>query len=270
MQGHASTTLARRALLRAWLALPPAVLLAACGGSPAPTPTAPPAALATPAPTATTAAAPTTPLQPTATAAVATRPATATTAPTAPPATKPVQPTAAPPQAAAQTLPPTPACDDDDDDPTPAQTEGPYFKRSSPERASLLEAGMGGTKLVISGLALSTDCRPIARRPARLLAGRRQRRVRQYRLPLPGPPVHRRRGPLPPGDRRARASTRAGPATSTCGSRFPAGPSSPPSSTSRGRRPTSGTVSSARPWWWPVRDASGGKAGAFDFVLNLK
>jgi protocatechuate 3,4-dioxygenase beta subunit len=166
MEGQPSTRLARRALLRVWLALPPALLLAACAGAAAPSPTAPPAAPTAAAPTATTAAAPTptTPPQPTATTAVATRPATASTVPTAPPATKPAQqPTAAPTQAAAQTLPPTPACDDGDDDPTPAQTEGPYFKRSSPERASLLEPGMGGAKLVISGLALSTDCRPIAR-----------------------------------------------------------------------------------------------------------
>ena len=35
-------------------------------------------------------------------------------------------------------LTPTPGCDDGDDDPTPAQTEGPYFKSSSPQRASLV------------------------------------------------------------------------------------------------------------------------------------
>jgi protocatechuate 3,4-dioxygenase beta subunit len=64
--------------------------------------------------------------------------------------------------AAAGTLAPTPACDDGDD-PTPAQTEGPYFTPNSPERASLLEAGMGGQRLVIAGTVLATDCRPVER-----------------------------------------------------------------------------------------------------------
>lgn len=64
---------------------------------------------------------------------------------------------------AAQTLPLTPECvDDDDDDLTPAQTEGPYFTRNSPERTSLLEPGMAGTKLTLSGYVLSTACQPIA------------------------------------------------------------------------------------------------------------
>jgi hypothetical protein len=56
-------------------------------------------------------------------------------------------------------LDPTPACDDgDDDDPTPAQIEGPYFTPNSPLRASLLESGMGGTVLVLSGQVLTTGC----------------------------------------------------------------------------------------------------------------
>ena len=54
------------------------------------------------------------------------------------------------------------ACDDGDD-PTPSQTEGPYFTPSSPERASLLEAGMGGQRLVVTGTVLATDCRPVGR-----------------------------------------------------------------------------------------------------------
>jgi protocatechuate 3,4-dioxygenase beta subunit len=57
----------------------------------------------------------------------------------------------------------TPACGDDDDEPTVAQTEGPYFTPNSPERASLLESGVTGTRLVISGLVLSTSCQPVAR-----------------------------------------------------------------------------------------------------------
>lgn len=64
---------------------------------------------------------------------------------------------------AAQVLRPTPACDDgDDDEPTLAQTEGPYFTPNSPERASLLEPGLTGTRLTVSGAVLSTACRPIA------------------------------------------------------------------------------------------------------------
>lgn len=47
--------------------------------------------------------------------------------------------------------------------PTPRQTEGPYFKPASPRRTSLLEPGMPGTKVVISGRVLSTDCTPVVR-----------------------------------------------------------------------------------------------------------
>src|SRR5947208_17183017 len=46
--------------------------------------------------------------------------------------------------------------------PTPAQTEGPYFKPGSPMRTSLVEPGMAGTRLALSGRVLSRDCRPIA------------------------------------------------------------------------------------------------------------
>jgi protocatechuate 3,4-dioxygenase beta subunit len=75
--------------------------------------------------------------------------------------------TAAPPATTAAgrgggTLAPTPACDDGDDT-TPAQTEGPYFTPDSPARASLLEAGMGGQRLVVAGTVLTTDCRPVQR-----------------------------------------------------------------------------------------------------------
>jgi protocatechuate 3,4-dioxygenase beta subunit len=65
--------------------------------------------------------------------------------------------------AAATTLTPTPACgDDDDDDPTPRQTEGPYFTPNSPKRTSLLESGMAGTRLVVTGLVLTRGCQPVA------------------------------------------------------------------------------------------------------------
>jgi hypothetical protein len=80
------------------------------------------------------------------------------------PAGDPAGPTAGPTTAAgaAGTLAPTPACDDGDD-PTLAQTEGPYFTPNSPERASLLEAGMGGRRLVVAGTVLTTACRPVRR-----------------------------------------------------------------------------------------------------------
>jgi len=57
------------------------------------------------------------------------------------------------------TLPPTPACVDDDE--TLEQTEGPFFSSGSPQRTSLVEAGLGGTPLVVTGLVLTTDCRPV-------------------------------------------------------------------------------------------------------------
>ena len=47
--------------------------------------------------------------------------------------------------------------------PTPAQTAGPYWKPASPERATLLEPGMAGTRLVIEGAVLGPDCRPVPR-----------------------------------------------------------------------------------------------------------
>ena len=45
---------------------------------------------------------------------------------------------------------------------TPGMTEGPFFKANSPERTSLLEPGMTGTKLVLTGYVLTTDCKPVA------------------------------------------------------------------------------------------------------------
>jgi protocatechuate 3,4-dioxygenase beta subunit len=58
-------------------------------------------------------------------------------------------------------LAPTPACVDDDE-PTVAQTEGPYFTPDSPERTSLLEAGIAGTTLLLTGSVVSTSCEPVA------------------------------------------------------------------------------------------------------------
>jgi protocatechuate 3,4-dioxygenase beta subunit len=44
---------------------------------------------------------------------------------------------------------------------TPALTEGPYFKPGSPERTSLLEPGMAGTRLVLTGRVLNRSCQPV-------------------------------------------------------------------------------------------------------------
>jgi protocatechuate 3,4-dioxygenase beta subunit len=67
------------------------------------------------------------------------------------------------PEAFAQAgLPPTPACHDGAE-PTTRQTEGPYFKLRSPERADLREPGIRGTPLALSGLVLTRACRPVAR-----------------------------------------------------------------------------------------------------------
>ena len=59
-------------------------------------------------------------------------------------------------------LSPTPQCGDDDDDPTPAQTEGPFFTPRSPQRTSLLESGIKGTTLTVTGMVVTRGCRPVA------------------------------------------------------------------------------------------------------------
>ena len=61
----------------------------------------------------------------------------------------------------ARRVAPTPDCGDDDE-PTPAETEGPFFKPRSPQRRSLLEPGISGTKIVLEGRVFSRGCRPIA------------------------------------------------------------------------------------------------------------
>jgi protocatechuate 3,4-dioxygenase beta subunit len=44
-----------------------------------------------------------------------------------------------------------------------AQTEGPYFKARSPLRTSLYEPPVEGTRIVVRGTVLTTNCRPVAR-----------------------------------------------------------------------------------------------------------
>jgi protocatechuate 3,4-dioxygenase beta subunit len=47
--------------------------------------------------------------------------------------------------------------------PAPAQTEGPYFKAGSPLRRSLVQPGMAGTRLTLSGFVLTAACKPVRR-----------------------------------------------------------------------------------------------------------
>lgn len=51
----------------------------------------------------------------------------------------------------------TPACGGA----TETQTEGPYFKPRSPLRASLVEPGLGGERLHLTGQVLTRSCRPV-------------------------------------------------------------------------------------------------------------
>jgi protocatechuate 3,4-dioxygenase beta subunit len=56
----------------------------------------------------------------------------------------------------------TPACHDGDP-PTVRQTDGPFFKPSSPERADLRDGGPLGRPLDVTGFVVSRACRPVAR-----------------------------------------------------------------------------------------------------------
>ena len=84
----------------------------------------------------------------------------ALTTPVGSPASTDIQPTAAQSEATL-TDAPLPDCTSPAKL-TPALTEGPYFKANSPERSSLLETGMPGTQLTLTGYVLSPDCQPIA------------------------------------------------------------------------------------------------------------
>ena len=54
----------------------------------------------------------------------------------------------------------TPACAEANDI-TPQQTAGPYYKPRSPERQSLLEPGIQGTRIVLEGHVRSSKCKPV-------------------------------------------------------------------------------------------------------------
>src|SRR5436190_18697915 len=62
---------------------------------------------------------------------------------------------------AAAKLAPTPDCDDGDE-PTPSETQGPFYRVHSPERTSLLERGMPGTRIVVTGRVFHAGCQPVA------------------------------------------------------------------------------------------------------------
>ena len=86
-------------------------------------------------------------------------PFTPSSQPTRAPTSSPPSPTPSPP-VPAQVVLPTPGCGHPTL--TPPETEGPYFKAGSPERASLLDPGMTGTKLVLTGYVMTADCEPVA------------------------------------------------------------------------------------------------------------
>jgi len=62
-------------------------------------------------------------------------------------------------QTGAQVFPPVPP--PDCGGPTIGLTEGPFYKSNSPERKSLIEPGVIGTKITITGYVYDTECRPL-------------------------------------------------------------------------------------------------------------
>jgi protocatechuate 3,4-dioxygenase beta subunit len=62
----------------------------------------------------------------------------------------------------AQELMPTPECRDGDE-PTARQTDGPFYKPQSPERADLVESGEKARLVELSGQVLTRACRPVPR-----------------------------------------------------------------------------------------------------------
>jgi protocatechuate 3,4-dioxygenase beta subunit len=86
------------------------------------------------------------------------------------PAVQPIEPAEQPTETAAQPGPtgvsealpvlPTPDCAGLF--PTPPDAEGPYFLDNTPQRDSLVEPGMSGERLIVSGYVLTVDCLPLA------------------------------------------------------------------------------------------------------------
>lgn len=56
---------------------------------------------------------------------------------------------------------PTLTCDDNLE-PTVSNPAGPFYKSGAPERSVLVEPGMAGTRLILTGQVLTTDCQPVA------------------------------------------------------------------------------------------------------------
>jgi len=67
-----------------------------------------------------------------------------------------------PPPTFAQSAAPTPQCHDGDEA-TIRQTEGPFFKPSSPQRADLVEPASKGQLVEIEGRVLTRSCQPVER-----------------------------------------------------------------------------------------------------------
>jgi protocatechuate 3,4-dioxygenase beta subunit len=65
-------------------------------------------------------------------------------------------------RAFAQELAPTPQCDERGSA-TRAQTEGPFFKPRSPDRADLVEPGAKARIVELGGYVLTRNCNPMAR-----------------------------------------------------------------------------------------------------------
>jgi protocatechuate 3,4-dioxygenase beta subunit len=83
---------------------------------------------------------------------------TSTTERTAPATDSAPAETSVPVQA---TVSPTPTIACTPEQLTPAETEGPYYKANPPESTSLLQPGMAGTKLTITGYVLNAECQPV-------------------------------------------------------------------------------------------------------------
>jgi protocatechuate 3,4-dioxygenase beta subunit len=79
-----------------------------------------------------------------------------TEAPTDSPTSVPPRPTES-----GQTLPIAPECSAPANVTLP-MTEGPFFTPNSPERTSLLEPGITGATLKLTGYVLTQDCQPVA------------------------------------------------------------------------------------------------------------
>jgi protocatechuate 3,4-dioxygenase beta subunit len=63
--------------------------------------------------------------------------------------------------ASGQALPLTPACGENPSR-TPSQGAGPFYTPDSPRRGSLVEPGSSAERLVLAGLVLSPQCKPVA------------------------------------------------------------------------------------------------------------